>query len=84
VTRTGTAREAWLLLFKEGGRWTAKDMEQEMGKDVHRNLGRLVDNGYAVKYGEGRNKVSFGVTADCKVPIGVTVKELQQVLGGGA
>lgn len=77
-TRTGSVKRAWLLMVTQGGRWSASEVQQELGHDLHAHLQRMVESGHAKKFpgGAKSNSVKFGVTTDCKVPIGVTLKEL--------
>jgi hypothetical protein len=78
--RSGSMKRAWMLMATEGGRWSASEVAERLGQDMHSHLQRMVECGYAKKYtGSGRcNAVRFGVDEKCKVPVGVTIKELME------
>lgn len=78
----GIARRIWILLAKEGGRWSPKEVSEELGipfPAVNRALyGMANDYGSLsrVKVGKGSR---FGVTGKCVLPVGVTVGDLVEV-----
>lgn len=77
--RTGSVKAAWLLMLGEGGRWSSKDISQKLGKDLHSHLYRMMEQGYAIRYAGGDGEpVRFGVTTDCKVPLGVTMRDIME------
>lgn len=78
--RNGIVKDAWMHMLKDGGRWTAAEIKEQFGRDIHATLNRMAAQGYAVQFGDGRNRVKYGVTPDCKVPIGVTINDLQEIL----
>ena len=75
--RTGVVRESWLLMLREGGHWSSKELNDRFGYDIHTVLLGMVAKGYAAKYGAGHD-TRFGVTRSCKVPTGVTLSELSE------
>lgn len=77
--RTGNVKAAWLLMLSEGGRWSSKEISTRLGKDLHSHLYRMTEQGYVSRYPSSEDEpVQFGVTNDCKVPLGVTVRELME------
>jgi predicted ArsR family transcriptional regulator len=79
----GTTRDVWLRMLADGGRSaTANEIAEEMSiraMAVAQSLCRMAAGGMAKRYKMGRRNVVFGVTADCKVPKGITIAELAQV-----
>lgn len=83
---TGLSKRLWLLLYAEGGRWTA----DEIGKRLHISqplwscLGEMSRGAFLERFRshnvDGELVVSFAVTKRCKVPRGVTVDEMWEVL----
>lgn len=75
--RTGSVKAAWLLMLGEGGRWSSKDISEKLGKDLHSHLYRMMEQGYAIRYsGSDGVPVRFGVTNECKVPLGITLRDI--------
>lgn len=80
--KTGVVKDIWLHICKEGGRWTPEEIAQELG--LPRESARVVMTSMQRRQGaltvtKNSNRLSFGVTADCKVPMGVTVRDLAGV-----
>lgn len=77
--RTGNVKAAWLLMLTEGGRWSSKEISKKLGKDLHSHLYRMTEQGYVLKYPSTEDDpVQFGVTTDCKVPLGVTMRDIME------
>lgn len=77
----GITRRIWLLLAKEGGRWSTEDIASELMEvnlTVHQTCSEMVRTGTVVKYerDEQHKRIRWGVTPVCKVPGGITVREL--------
>jgi hypothetical protein len=69
-------------MLSEGGRWSSKEISTRLGKDLHSHLYRMTEQGYVSRYPSSEDEpVQFGVTNDCKVPLGVTVRELMEAQG---
>ena len=81
--RTGTTKAAWLFLLREGGRWTAVDIADELGdsnQEVMQMIAAMVSGGLVRRYEKQKPcaYLTYGVTAACKVPRGVTIAELAE------
>jgi predicted transcriptional regulator len=75
----------WLMMLKQGGRWTAAEIGVHLGTDqssAATALRAMVEFGTMARWdrSETNDRVRFGVTADCKVPRGVSVKEITEAL----
>lgn len=84
---TGLVKRVWLLLYSEGGRWTALELCDRLrikGREIHPTLREMVDTGFLLRHPftdeDGRVSAKFSVTDECKVPRGVLIKEIQAVL----
>lgn len=71
----------WLAILKEGGRSTAGEAAAMARAEVPPGpvLAQLVKNGALRRYEapEGKRQgLRFGVTADCTVPLGVTIADI--------
>jgi hypothetical protein len=84
---TGLNKRLWLLLYAEGGRWTAMELCDRLrmkGREIHPTLREMVDTGFLLRHPfvdeEGRASAKFSVTDECKVPRGVLIKEIQAVM----
>lgn len=79
--KQGYVRVIWLHLCKEGGWWTPMevapliDMPHEKAARVMHNM---VARANQLKRGKVNGRVQFGVTPDCSVPFGITVRELAE------
>ena len=78
-TRTGLARDIWLYICREGGRWSPDEIaarfslpRQQAALAMHNMAGRV---GSLRRY-KDRGRTRFGVTTECKVPHGVSLAEL--------
>jgi hypothetical protein len=72
-------------MLREGGRWTTTEMQDVLGLE-HLSDARGTLNSMAaalsVKRFEPKEpgaSITFGVTSQCRVPMGVTLAELAQV-----
>lgn len=73
--------EVWLLMLKEGGRWSAAEIGQRVGMgqtEAGTNLRAMHEFGTVQKWERVNpgDRVRFGVTPGCKVPRGVTVQDI--------
>jgi hypothetical protein len=79
---TGASREIWLLMCKEGGRWTPEEMAEALNKSRHptaRKMHTMAGKMKQLKRFKEKGRALFGVTSDCLIPFGITVKELAEV-----
>lgn len=84
----GTTKRVWMLLYKEGGRWTSEEIRTH--PDIRLPLATTLAD--MVRYGclerfrsrniDGELTVTFAVTKKCRVARGVTIDEMWQVLQG--
>lgn len=80
---THTSR-LWLRMLEWGGRWTANEIAKLLGvpaENADKLLRSLVDRGYVKTYPRtGRkNGVAFGIDQTCKIPRGLTVRDVLKV-----
>lgn len=78
---TGDSARVWLWMMKEGGRHAPPEIVKGCGlldpAAASTLLTGMVNSGAAVRYQtEGKRGSRYGVTPGCKVPHGVTVREL--------
>ncbi len=78
---SATTTSIWLHLLREGGRWRASEVAIHM--DIEDNVARPTLNSMAlskavVKYRLNGKHVEYGVTDECKVPLGVSIKALRE------
>lgn len=79
--RTGIAQRIWLLMLKEGGRWSSVEIADKLGDHtlmVSQNVASMVDFGSVRRYEKATpaDRVRFGVTADCRIPRGVSISDI--------
>lgn len=77
----GIVKDVWLTLLADGGYSTLTEVKVAVeGTRIDRILNALADQGCCVRVPDpGRkNGVRFGVTPSCKVPLGVSLQEIQQ------
>lgn len=80
--RTGISREIWLLMAKEGGRWSTAELTEKTTYDRMGMAGciaSMVRGGILRQFDAPagkRHRYEFGVTAACRVPQGVTLADL--------
>lgn len=82
--RSGLSRRIWLLLYSEGGWWTSEEMVCRLhAGPVNTALQEMVTSGHIVRRKVERDErtvTEFGVTAQCKVPRGVLIMEIEAML----
>lgn len=71
----------WLMMLKEGGRWTATEVGDRLGIDqtaAASALRAMHEFGTVQKWerSEHNDRVRFGVTNACKVPRGVVLRDI--------
>lgn len=76
----------WLMMLKEGGRWTAAEVGARLGLDqtaAASALRAMHEFGTLQKWerSEANDRVRFGVTDDCKIPRGVVVRDVAGLMG---
>lgn len=86
----GKTARLWLAMLREGGRSTSGevaglcDLESAETSNI---LSSMVSHGTARKFAPPAGKIlgaKYGVTADCKVPIGVTISEIMACMSEAA
>lgn len=82
----GITCTVWLHMLREGGRWKVGELAQEVDRDQTelRGLLRSMNNsGHVARFEkDGEAKwVQYGITAACKVPVGVTLAEMASAGG---
>lgn len=75
---TGDSKRIWLVMLKQGGRWSNADVAAALGRDntwtanlVH----SMCTTGTLHRFGYGRG-ARYGVTHECRIPVGVTISEV--------
>lgn len=71
----------WLMMLKEGGRWTAAEVGQRLAIDqtaAASALRAMHEFGTVQKWerSPANDRVRFGVTPACKIPRGVTISDV--------
>lgn len=79
--RTGIAQRIWLLMLKEGGRWSAAEIADKLNDHtlmVSQNVASMVEFGSVCRYEKttAADRVRFGITPDCKIPRGVSISDI--------
>lgn len=83
------SKRAWLLLYSEGGWWTAAEIRDHLHLPDGSNmlnviLGQMVAAGFLESKKEPDHQLEvrlrFGVTRRCKVPRGVVLEEIEATL----
>ena len=80
--RNGLAKQIWLYIVKEGGRWTPEEIADQFG--VPRQIAALAMHNMTSRTGallrvKVRGRAKFGVTQACTIPHGVRLNELLEV-----
>ncbi|HEX7891454.1 MAG TPA: hypothetical protein VF522_19035 [Ramlibacter sp.] len=84
--RQALRKRVWLLLYAEGGWWTAEEIQRHLHMDspIWNALAEMVRDGFLVRKRETtvdqELSVRYGVGAKCKFPRGLIVDEVQQLL----
>lgn len=76
----GLLKDVWLHICREGGKWTPEEIAQHVG-EPREKVARLMHNmtrrgSQLRRYKADNGRAQFGVTAECVIPAGLTVKEL--------
>lgn len=86
-SRGSTACRAWMLLYAEGGLWSAEEVKERAPTDRYMAscLAQLEAGGFVVRVGRrvAGQRVRFKVTGACRIPRGVTLDEIVAVGIGG-
>lgn len=74
----GISRAVWLLMLREGGRWRPPELSKSLSQHMDGStLTAMVNTGALRRFPLlGKKGSEYGVTLGCKVPIGVTLKDL--------
>lgn len=86
--KNGNVRAIWLCLAKGGGRWTPDEVAEAVNhprKWVAQAMHNMtLRQGQLTRYKGAGGRCSFGVTAECIIPVGITVRDLADagVMGG--
>lgn len=74
----GIQKSIWLLLAREGGRWTIKEIAEALPSLPSENLhGAMRDMNKSKQVARYRGeRISYGVTPACTVPRDTTLAEL--------
>jgi hypothetical protein len=79
---SGYTAKAWMTIAS-GGRWTAPEVKAELPNEdpklIDNAIRAMLASGMVMRY-EGDHP-TYGVTWDCTIPRGVSVKQLLQVMG---
>lgn len=80
-------KRIWLFLLAEGGCWSSTGVRDALGisrVQTHRTLNRSATRGQITRHEPESwgKQLTFEVTAQCKVPDGVTVEDIKAALGG--
>lgn len=78
-------KRLWLRMLEWGGRWSAAEIAKLIGvpaENADKLLRSLVDRGYLKTYprSDRKNGVAFGIDASCKIPRGLTVRDVLKVM----
>jgi hypothetical protein len=78
--REGPSKDIWLHICTNGGRWTVDEIAEQFnlhrGKANHFLQEMTYRRGQLVRFHAPSGRVSFGVTKECAVPFGVTIRDL--------
>lgn len=77
--KEGYVRTIWLHLCKEGGMWTPAEVAPlvNLGREhVARVMHNMVARGGQLVRKKVNGRCQFGVTQDCSIPYGITVRQL--------
>jgi len=83
--RDGTTKRVWLHLLEQGGHHTPEEVSRALLEADSRKVGTILSSlatGGSVKRfaRPGHVHSTYGVTLDCKVPFGVLMSEIAEVL----
>lgn len=79
---TKDTRDLWLWLLNDGRAWSVADLARQRNLDPERTfvqLNRMAVNGHLqrMKLAKGGRYLRYAVTGTCKVPIGMSLAEVQ-------
>jgi hypothetical protein len=75
----GYVRTIWLLLCREGGTWAPEEITAYVPATrdtIARCMHNMTTRQGQLKRYKIQGRAHFGVTADCKIPDGITVRDL--------
>jgi hypothetical protein len=79
---SGYTAKAWMTIAS-GGRWTVPEVKKALPREdpklVENAVRAMLASGMVIRY-EG-TQPTYGVTKECTIPRGVSVKEVFQVMG---
>jgi DNA-binding HxlR family transcriptional regulator len=81
----GTTRAVWLFLLRQGGRWSCAELAYALAGQSHHSieqaLTRMSADGFIKRFDKKvkGDRVTFGVTRECKVPRGIPLTALLEV-----
>jgi len=84
----GLRKKLWLRLYTEGGTWTAREISRlfphKSAREMHSELADMVQEAFLVRKVvtsvDGDSVVKFGVASNCRIPRGVTIEEIEELL----
>lgn len=85
----GLRKRVWLLLYTEGGTWTAGEITKRLmpslvPRKLYSMLGEMCRDGFLVRRHitniDGETVVKYGVAGTCGIPRGVALEEIEQLL----
>lgn len=81
MNNAGYSRSIWLMLLKEGGRWTNAEIAVDVRcPKVNEYTRQMVESGSLVRY-EGAAGFAHGVTEECMVPRGLRLSDITKAKG---
>ena len=83
---TGQTKRIWMLLYSEGGLWTAAEIADRLRirGGIYMTLREMVDRRLVSRQDgqdpEGERLIRYSVTRKCKVPREVEIEEIEELL----
>ena len=79
------SKTIWLELLKKGERLSVAELAEisSANKAVQQKIHeRLREAGFVRRFDKSpdNNRVRYGVTPDCKIPVGLKIKDVEQVI----
>lgn len=75
-----STRAIWLLLLKEGGRWSVNEISTELGYGdpglLCRFTHQMCERGYLKRHKQPGERHQYSVDRTCKIPLSLTMGEL--------
>jgi hypothetical protein len=84
--RSGLVKDVWLLLYTQGGLWSVTELrgKLKLDRELRTALAEMVERGQIMRRKvadiDGRETVQYSVTRKCKVPRGVVIEEIEELL----